>query len=112
MAGRHIIGAVAAVGLRLSDNDGRFIELRGVRQAQGVLSVADILATTGVESVRTADNAELPPDARVDTQDWLRPRLVNGRPVLLVKPHPLAPGGWTTLDTRNRESTYRQRRQE
>ncbi len=39
--GQGFIGAMAGVGLRSTGNDGRFIELKGIREVKGVKSVGD-----------------------------------------------------------------------
>ena len=100
--GQGTIGAVAAVGLRGSGDDGRFIELRGIRQVSGVLSVREIKEKTDLAHVRSSDMVELADDSTVDTQDWLRPRLIGHQAVLVVEPHPELTGGWITVDRRNR----------
>ena len=103
--GQGTIGAVAAVGLRGSGNDGRCIELRGIRQVSGILSVRELKEHTDVVGVRTSAQAELAEDCIVDTQDWLRPRLVDGQAILVVERHPVHSGRWISVDRRaNRRS--------
>ena len=99
--GQGIIGAIAAIGLRGSGNDGRFIELRGIRQVSGVLSVREIKERTDVAYVRNSDFTELGGDCIVDTQDWFRPRLIGHEATLIVEPHPELPKGWISIDRRN-----------
>ncbi len=99
--GQGIIGAIAAIGLRGSGNDGRFIELRGIRQVSGVLSVREIKEKTDVAHVRNSDFVELAGDCIVDTQDWFRPRLIDHKATLIVEPHPELPKGWISIDKRN-----------
>ena len=99
--GQGTIGAVAAVGLRRSGNDGRFIELRGIRQVSGFLSVREIKEKTDVACVRSADLVELAEEYEIDTQDWLRPRLIGHQAILIVEPHPELAGGWISIDRRN-----------
>jgi tRNA(Ile2) C34 agmatinyltransferase TiaS len=101
-AGQGTIGAIAAVGLRGSGNDGRFIELRGIRRAGGVLSVRELRKKTDVVYVSGTDMVELAESDLIDTQDWLRPRLVGHHAVLVVEPHPKLSGGWISVDKRNR----------
>ena len=99
--GQGTIGAVAAVGLRGSGTDGRFIELRGIRQVGGVLSVRELKERTDVACVSGSDLVELAEDHVVDTQDWLRPRLIGHQAVLVVEPHRQLPGSWISVDKRN-----------
>lgn len=83
--GRGRIGAMAAVALRRSGEDGRFIGLPGLRELEGVLSVGEILARSAVERVETLAGEALAKDARIDTRGWVRPSLRGGRPVLRVR---------------------------
>lgn len=99
--GQGTIGALAAVGLRGSGNDGRFIELRGIRQVSGVLSVRELKEKTDVVHVRSSDLVELAEDYVIDTQDWLRPRLIGHQAILVVEPHPELSGGWISIDRRS-----------
>ena len=102
-----IIGAMAAAGLRASGEDGRFIELEGIRQVSGLLSVREIKERTGVTSVSKMASLEMAGDCIVDTQDWLRPRLVDHKAVLVVEPHPKLSGHWISIDRRNSASPQR-----
>lgn len=102
--GEGVVGAVAAVGLRASGDDGRFIELQGIREVEGIVSVGGIKAKTAITSVLASDSVELADDSTVDTQSWLRPRLVRGRAVLVVEPHPNIPGGWISVDKSNKRN--------
>ena len=99
--GQGTIGAVAAVGLRGSGNDGRFIELRGIRQVSGLLSVRALKEKTDVACVRSSDLVELVDEHVIDTQDWLRPRLVGHQAILVVERHPELSGDWISIDRRN-----------
>jgi tRNA(Ile2) C34 agmatinyltransferase TiaS len=79
-----VIGALAAVGLAASGNDGRFILFDAIRGIQGVQPVAQILAA-GVERVQTTSGDPVR-DGQVDVGKGLRPAMVDGRPVLYVRP--------------------------
>ena len=100
-AGQGLIGATAAAGLRGSGSDGRFIDLRGIRKSSGVLSVSEIKENTDIVRVCDSRSVELAGDRLVDSQDWLRPRLMDHNAVLLVEPHPTLPRGWISVDRRN-----------
>lgn len=82
-----IIGAAAAVGLTASGWSGRFIEFNAsLRQFPNPVTVS-ALAEKGIEVVSLDRDAIIPrPDDRVDTGDWLRPRLWGSRAVLPVLP--------------------------
>jgi len=83
--GQGRIGAMAAVALRRSGEDGRFIGLAGVRGLEGVLTVGEILARSPIARVETLEGETLAADVAIDTQDWIRPALRGGRPVLRVR---------------------------
>lgn len=82
-----IIGALAAVGLRYSGGDGRFIWVRGLRELAGCLrNVRELLGTTGVQVVESptgTQRAEL--DDLIELGDWPRAVLREGRITLLVE---------------------------
>jgi tRNA(Ile2) C34 agmatinyltransferase TiaS len=98
--GQGVIGAMAGVGLRATGNDGRFIGLAGIRKLEGVLSVADILSHSGVKRVETVSGEALHAEELVDTQDWVRPVLLNDLPVLVVRRNG---SHWQPADERKRE---------
>ena len=79
-----LIGALAAVGLRACGSDGRFIEIGRCRVLTGTVTVGEILSA-GVAAVRTEDGFGPAEDDVVETLDWVRPRLLDGRPVLIVE---------------------------
>jgi len=83
--GQGRIGACSGVALRSTGEDGRFIGLRGIRDLEGRLSVAEICDRSGVVAVRTEDGEFLDADVMIDTGDWVRPTLIGRRPVLLVR---------------------------
>lgn len=87
-----IIGAAAAVGLTASGWSGRFIEygdLRGFGSEVTVSQMADL----GIGVLSTDRDAEIPPpDGRIRTHGWLRPRLIGHIPVLLVQKN--GDGSW------------------
>lgn len=84
--GQGCIGAMSAVGLRSTWNDGRYIELEGIRDVGGILSVSELLERTAIERVVTLAGENLQPDAMIDTQDWVRPVLQDGYITLEVIP--------------------------
>jgi tRNA(Ile2) C34 agmatinyltransferase TiaS len=82
--GGGIIGALAAVGLAATGNDGRFIWVGGIRDLRGEQPVEIILAA-GVAAVQTL-GGDAVRSGLVETGDKLRPSLIGGRAVLLVEP--------------------------
>jgi len=87
LTGDHLgmIGALAGVGLRRSGTDGRFVWLEGVRELSGVLSVADLLAKTGIHAIEDRQRTPIPAGDRICVEPWPRAVLIHGRAVLLVE---------------------------
>ncbi|UCG50065.1 MAG: hypothetical protein JSU94_09815 [Phycisphaerales bacterium] len=79
-----VIGALAAVGLRAEGASGRFIDLPGLRELSGRVNAADFTNLAIAIKHRIDDRPPLPTDL-YDTMNWVRPNLVNGRPVLTVE---------------------------
>lgn len=98
--GQGRIGACAGVALRSTGADGRFIGLRGIRDLRGALLVSEIRDRSGVARVDTADGERLPDDTTIDTRDWVRPTLVGGEPVLVVREEE---GRWTPAERRTKD---------
>jgi hypothetical protein len=84
--GGGVIGALAAVGLRAGQNDGRFIWLAGVRELSGIYTAEALYRQTGIDEIRSLSNKrDVPVTARIDPGAWPRPILRDGRAVLLVE---------------------------
>lgn len=97
--GDGIIGALAAVGLTAGGNAGRFLEWHGGLRDFGERVAAGELRRRGIEILCIARDGEpVPSTAMITTGDWVRPRLVLGRPVLLVE-H--SDGEWRCLDRKS-----------
>lgn len=82
--GQGCIGAMAGVGLRATQNDGRFIGLEGIRDIKGTMSVGEILGTTPIRSVMSSSGEILDALEEIDTLGRVRPELREGFPVLKV----------------------------
>lgn len=95
-----VIGALGAMALRIEGNDGRFVDLPGIRQVAGVMTVGDILELTGITAIIDVVGEEpLPHTSRLDLGDWVRPRLMGGHPVLVAK---RAREKWVNADSRKK----------
>ncbi len=83
-----IIGAMAAVGLRASENDGRFIWLKGeknLRELEGIYLICKLKEISGIERVITKDGTPVPNENRLFVGDWVRPVLKNNNKLLIVE---------------------------
>lgn len=81
-----VIGALAAVGLALSGEDGLFLDLPGVRDLAGRCTYAELLDTTPIDVARDPDGRVPAPSDRLELGDWVRPVLREGRAILLLQP--------------------------
>ncbi len=79
-----VIGALAAVGQCAGGNEGRFIDLPGLRSLCGCVH-RQRFEDLGVRLEYRTDGVRPGPDDKYETLDWVRPRLIGGRPVLLVE---------------------------
>jgi hypothetical protein len=83
--GSGVIGALAAVGLRASGNDGRLVDLKGIRDIGGIITVKELLERTAIDLVQDETGKTLAHFELVDTLDRVRPSLVGGKAVLRVE---------------------------
>ncbi|MFP3853001.1 MAG: hypothetical protein ACLFWD_01770 [Anaerolineales bacterium] len=79
------IGAMAAVGLRASGEDGRYIWLPELRSLKGVTSVMELSSQCGIDVVCSPDGAQAAPMDRIRLNSWIRPLLRAGQPRVLVE---------------------------
>jgi hypothetical protein len=77
-----VIGALSAVGLAGSGNDGRYVLVGRSRNVNGLLSIPDVLAV-GISAVQTVDGEPVT-EGLVQT-DHLRPVRREHRPILVVE---------------------------
>jgi hypothetical protein len=82
--GEGVIGALAAIGLHASGDDGRFIWLPKLRELDGIHTVDELTKLLGVE-IKTAAGETLPPAATIGASDWMRPIMRDGRAILLAE---------------------------
>ncbi len=79
-----VIGALGSVGLRASGNNGRFIDLPGLRELEGCVNAA-AFDRIGVIVEYDPCGREPKDDDRYETLNWVRPRLIGGKAVLPVE---------------------------
>lgn len=89
--GQGIVGALGSVGLRSDGNEGRFLDLPGLRDLSEVVTLPD-LARVGVEvdhqyaeSGAPALRSKQHQGSRYLTLGWVRPRLAGGKAVWPVQ---------------------------
>jgi hypothetical protein len=84
LTGTHdgIIGALAAVGLRKSGNDGRYVWVKGkeLRElTESVFTISELKKITLLESVTDLQGQKIPDHEKIYTGDWYRPVLKNNQ---------------------------------
>jgi len=92
-----MIGSLAAVGLRASGDDGRFIELGRIREITGKAQ-ARMFLDAGIHGVEDIDGAEVGLEDWIETLDWVRPRLKGGCAVLMVNRSAEDGADWIVAD--------------
>lgn len=89
------IGALAALGLRRSGNDGRFIWLERLRKLAGAYTAEDLMALTAVDEIIDTKGEKINPDALIEVGEWVRPVLINHNITIIVQENPEgAPTPW------------------
>lgn len=94
-----VLGALAAVGLHLSGNDGLFITLPGLYELPREATLDDLRGLIPLDHARDANHRQPGPGERIELDDWVHPVLLDGRTVLLLDPPREGPGGrrvWRT----------------
>ncbi len=77
-----VIGALAAVGLAASGNDGRYLLTGHIRELAGLITITEAL-NSGIDQVLTLDGTAI--ETGCILADKLRPARRNGRPVQFVE---------------------------
>ena len=96
-----IIGAAAAVGLTAFGWNGRFIEFGGLRDFSETVTVSQ-LEKAHIMVVSLDRDAQAPAlDDRVNTKNWLRPRLWGNRAILPA--HKRGEGFWESLGEKRKK---------
>jgi hypothetical protein len=77
-----VIGALAAIGLAASGDDGRYVQVGSIRDLEGLLPIANVLSA-GITSVKTLDGE--PVTEGLVLTDKLRPARRKDQPILFVE---------------------------
>ncbi|MGH8629408.1 MAG: hypothetical protein ACREU7_01410 [Burkholderiales bacterium] len=94
------IGALAAVGLYSSGDDGRYIWVKGIRELEDeTVSLRDLRRMTGVEVIRTFDGVLVNDGAAmIQLGPWPRPIRESGKATLLVEKNHGGDARWKVVD--------------
>ncbi|WP_018334776.1 hypothetical protein [Actinomycetospora chiangmaiensis] len=81
-----VLGALAAVGLHLSGADGFFLWMPGTRELPTSATYAELRDRVPIDAACDPHGAEPAPGDVLELGDWVRPVLLAGRAVLLLRP--------------------------
>lgn len=79
-----IIGALAAVGLRKSGNDGRFLWVPGLYEISSICTARQLYQTASIDRIQDLEGNLVSEDTKIKTSPWPRPVLIDGQAVMLV----------------------------
>lgn len=79
-----VIGALCSVGQFAGGQDGRYIDLPGLRDLTGQVA-CEALKSLGIDLEYVGDSRYPLPSDEYDTCNWVRPNLKNHRPVWAVE---------------------------
>ena len=96
-SGLGVIGALGAVALRCGGEEGRFIDMPGLRDLPDRVKVLDV-QRLGIHLIHRG--REPKPTEACDTLGWIRPNLRDGRPVLPVEWNE-EHDAWTPVDRKH-----------
>lgn len=95
---RGTVGALAAAGLRSGGGDGRFIDLRGIRELEGIVTAGQMRERTAIDQIISEAGEPIDRDDRIETFGWIRPRLEGGKSVVRCSQSPDDRRLWRPLD--------------
>jgi len=107
--GEGIIGALASVGLRAGGNGGRYVQLRGIRDIKGQVSVGEILKTTAIAAIVDEEGNPVGNTEIIDSHDWIKPNVTNGKPVLRIRVSNIGPVTriWETIEQKHKKDAVK-----
>jgi hypothetical protein len=83
--GGGVIGALAALALHVSGDDGRFVWMPGLRELQGLVTYEELRARAPINEARDMSGREPRPGDVINLGDWVRPVLRKSASVLLLQ---------------------------
>ena len=83
--GGGVIGALAALALHVSGDDGRFVWMPGLRELKGLVTYEELRARAPINQARDMSGREPKPGDVINLGDWVRPVLRQSVSVLLLQ---------------------------
>src|SRR5437879_13340217 len=84
--GGGVIGAVAAVALHVSGDDGRFVWMPGLRELKGLVTYEELRARAPINEARDMSGREPKAGDVINLGNGVRPVLRRSASVLLLQP--------------------------
>lgn len=82
--GGGIIGALSAIGLHGSGEDGLFLWMPGMRELSGQATYGELCSTVPIDVARDPSGVSPANDDLIELGNWVRPVLKDGRAILLL----------------------------
>jgi len=80
-----VIGALAAVGLRYTGNDGRVLWLPFLRETEGIFTAPELKNRLCIDRITTKDGTEIQFEDKIMADGWIRPVMRNKEITLIVE---------------------------
>lgn len=97
-SGKGVIGALAAIGLFHSGNDGRYYWLPGLRGLNGIYSTDELMTACPIDRLENQFGRRPIPRDKIFIDGWARPILRDGKALLLLEASEKGkPYDWETL---------------
>ncbi len=80
-----VIGALAAVGLKMWGSDGRLLWLKNLRDTEGIWKISELKKIVPIEVVRHISETEVSDNDFLTLNDWFRPVMKNKKVTLYVE---------------------------
>lgn len=79
------IGALAAVGLRKTASDGRFLWMKNLRETTGTFTRKELETILEFDELLSTEGVPIGPDEQIDTGKWPRPVLYKGKIIIFAE---------------------------
>ncbi|MHC1708618.1 MAG: hypothetical protein AB9842_13995 [Bacteroidales bacterium] len=87
LTGEHtgIIGALAALGLRKGNSDGRVLWMPELREIKGIVTASELMNKLAIDRILNKSGEFIPLSSRIDLGEWFRPVMKDNCCILYVE---------------------------
>ena len=84
--------------------------MQGIRDIKGQVSVGEILKTTAIVAVVDEQGNSVANTEIIDSHDWVKPNVINGKPVLRIRLNNSRTAGriWETVEQKHKQKTVKE----